>query len=419
MKILILNQAFYPDVVSTAQHASDLAAGLTEAGHQVTVICGRRGYDNPDMIFPARETWRDVKILRIWSTTLGKSAKWRRATDFATFILGCSLRLLFMPRVDAIISLTSPPLISFVAALAVPLKARHLFLWLMDINPDEAIAAGWLRPRSRRARCLSRMLAYSLHRADRIVVLDRFMKDRVLAKQVAEGKISVIPPWSHDDQVHFDARGRNDFRASLGLTNKFVVMYSGNHSPCHPLDTLMAAAERLAQSKDPENIVFCFIGGGSEFQKVQGWASAKHMDNVHCLPYQPLEKLSASLSAADLQVVVAGMPFVGIVHVCKIYNILAVGKRFLYIGPGESHITDIMASRPSRRLGDWCEHGDVEGATRIILDAYTQNPRIASRNIASEFSKNALLPRMIHVIERLATQPDKALAVELADERYN
>ena len=28
MKILLLNQCFYPDVVSTAQHASDLVAAL-------------------------------------------------------------------------------------------------------------------------------------------------------------------------------------------------------------------------------------------------------------------------------------------------------------------------------------------------------------------------------------------------------
>ena len=38
------------------------------------------------------------------------------------------------------------------------------------------------------------------------------------------------------------------------------------------------------------------------------------------LPYQPLQKLSASLSAADLQVAVMGEKFVGIVHPCKIYK---------------------------------------------------------------------------------------------------
>ena len=37
MKILLLNQAFHPDVVSTGQHATDLALELTAAGHEVTV----------------------------------------------------------------------------------------------------------------------------------------------------------------------------------------------------------------------------------------------------------------------------------------------------------------------------------------------------------------------------------------------
>ncbi len=43
-------------------------------------------------------------------------------------------------------------------------------------------------------------------------------------------------------------------------------MYSGNHSPCHPLDTLLAAARQL--EVDPR-LLFCFVGGGSEFRKIQ------------------------------------------------------------------------------------------------------------------------------------------------------
>jgi hypothetical protein len=52
MKILLLNQCFYPDVVSTAQHASDLVAALAERGHEVTVIASTRAYDNPQVKFP-------------------------------------------------------------------------------------------------------------------------------------------------------------------------------------------------------------------------------------------------------------------------------------------------------------------------------------------------------------------------------
>ena len=55
MRILLLNQCFYPDVVSTAQHLTDLAVALAERGHSVTVVASRRGYDNPSKRFPACE----------------------------------------------------------------------------------------------------------------------------------------------------------------------------------------------------------------------------------------------------------------------------------------------------------------------------------------------------------------------------
>ena len=68
MKILLLNQAFYPDVVSTAQHASDLTAALVQAGHEVAVVCSSRGYDDPTIRFPQEQTWKGVKIFRVGST---------------------------------------------------------------------------------------------------------------------------------------------------------------------------------------------------------------------------------------------------------------------------------------------------------------------------------------------------------------
>ena len=81
MKILLLNQAFYPDVASTAQHASDLAAKLTDRGHEVTVVCSRRAYDNPRERYRKRESWCGIQIRRISSFGFGKKARWRRAAS--------------------------------------------------------------------------------------------------------------------------------------------------------------------------------------------------------------------------------------------------------------------------------------------------------------------------------------------------
>ena len=396
MKILLLNQVFYPDVVATAQHLSDLAAELVKRGHQVTVVSARRGYEHPDSLFPPRETWRGVNIIRIYSTRFGKQAKWRRAMDFASFLFFCCLRLLFLPRHDAVVALTTPPLISFVGAWRAKLWGAKFCYWVMDFNPDEAIAAGWLRANSFAAKFLERCSLFSLRRAEKIVALDRFMRDRIVAKQIPEDKIAVIPPWSQDSEVSFDAIGREKFRVAHGLTDKFVVMYSGNHSPVHPLETVMQAANQLRQES---KIVFCFIGGGSEFARVKQWAVGN--PQVLCLPYQPLNELSASLSAADIHLVVMGNAMLGLVHPCKIYNIFAVGAPVAYVGPRPSHITEIFDKLPDYH---WIsvEHGE-SGNLASKLQTLAQKNSAASRQqqpqMMKQFCKASLVFQMIEVIE--------------------
>ena len=301
-------------------------------------------------------------------------------------------------------ALTSPPLISLLGALYVKLKGGRFIFWVMDLNPDEAVAAGWLQKDSLTARILAGLLNFSLHVANEVVVLDRFMRTRVIAKGVPAEKISVIPPWAHSDIVRYDPPGRQAFRERHGLTGKFVVMYSGNHSPCHPLTTVLEAAARLADRPD---IVFCFIGGGSEFPTVSNFATARVLPNIRCLPYQPLAELSASLSAADLHVVVMGDPLVGIVHTCKIYNIMCIGSPVLYIGPADSHVTDIAAGNGIPLSS--ATHGDVDLVVRRILanthngaDRGVPDPRMLERGRG--FHQHLLVPRFADLVEALPEQ---------------
>jgi len=390
LRILLLNQCFYPDVVSTAQHLTDLAIALAARGHDVTVIASDRGYDDPAARFKRRERWNGIEIIRIPSLSFGKNGRWRRAFSFASFLLMCALRLLTLRRFDVVVALTSPPLISFLGALFVKLEGGKFCFWVMDLNPDEAIAAGWLDERSIASRVLQRMLKYSLNASARTVVLDRFMKERVVAKGFDPARIAIVPPWSHDDHVQYSPAGREKFRQKHGLTEKFVVMYSGNHSPCHPLDTLLDAARAL---KERPEIVFCFVGGGSEQVKVRDLAAKHGLTNVKCLPYQPLNELAGSLSAADLHVVVMGDPFVGIVHPCKVYNIMSVGAPTLYIGPTPSHVTDIASQQQYRFF--LATHGDVDGVVKAVLKAVQQH----ERQPVISFAKQTLLPQLIDVIE--------------------
>jgi putative colanic acid biosynthesis glycosyltransferase WcaI len=395
VKILFLNQAFYPDVASTAQHLGDLATALSDRGHEVTVVCSRRAYDNPAERYARRESWRGVQIRRVSSFGFGKTARWRRALDFGSYFFNCLVHLAALPRYDLVVAMTSPPLISWLGAVFSRLKANYFAFWVMDLNPDEALAAGWLRADSCTTRILRAMLRYSLHRAASIIVLDRFMADKIAAKGVDPSKISVLPPWSHDHIVRYDKEGRERFRAENGLTGKYVVMYSGNHSPCHPLTTVLDAAKEL---RDRQDIAFCFVGGGSEFETVRREAAEHKMTNVVTLPYQPLNRLAASLSSADLHVVVMGDPFVGLVHPCKVYNIRTLGVPYLYVGPADSHVGDL---RPMFSV----RHGDVNAVVRHVIDAAASpvTGPVAHDDV-DDHSHDELVGKMVSTLERKAAR---------------
>jgi colanic acid biosynthesis glycosyl transferase WcaI len=321
-----------------------------------------------------RETWQGIDIRRIWTPGLGKKAKWRRLVDFAIFWLNAARILFFLPRHDVTVCLTSPPLISTLGTMAAKLKGGAVVPWVMDLNPDEAVAAGWLKAGGIVERTLTFIQNWSFRRASRIIALDRFMADRLKAKGVRAEVIHTDAPWSHDQAVSYDPRRVRRFVRSMGSPASSSSCIRAITAPVIRW-TVLAAADEL---KSESQLHFLFVGGGSEFKKVQAFAKEKALKNITCLPYQPMEKLSGSLSSADLHLVVMGDPFVGIVHPCKIYNILTLGIPFLFIGPEQSHGADL-----ARRLNDpaharTARNGDV----REIVAA---NPRgDAARHASGE-----------------------------------
>ena len=395
MKILLLNQCFWPDVVATSQQLTAVARRLSEQGHEVTVVAARQGYDDPGLTFPRRERWNGIEVIRVSSLNLGKKTRSVRTVNFVSFLLTSALQMLRLPRHDVVVALTSPPLISWLGSLFTKIKGGRMVFWAMDLNPDEAIAAGWLKQNSLIAKFLSRLLKSSMARAKTIVALDEFMKERIVSKGIDERKIAVIPP-ARDDNVRFDEEGREAFRRQHHLADKFVVMYAGNHSPCHPLNTLFESANEL---KSDEAIAFVFAGGGSEFKKVEAFARAHELTNIKCFPYQPQESFSAVLSAADLHVVVMGDPFVGIVHPSKIYNILSIGAPFVFIGPEHSSMGEIVSQIGDPKHAAHVSHGAAIELAKSISEAAKEMSDFKRSFRAPEIHEFDSLPSLVAVIE--------------------
>src|SRR5262249_19543848 len=116
MRIIILNQFFYPDHSATSQLMTELAESLVDAGLEVTAVAGRGFYTGGGTL-PRREQYKGARIERAWSTRFGKRNLAGRLSDYFSFYAGATWRLLTLPRHDIVMVLTTPPLISVVALI--------------------------------------------------------------------------------------------------------------------------------------------------------------------------------------------------------------------------------------------------------------------------------------------------------------
>jgi hypothetical protein len=321
-RILFINQYYWPDHASTAQHLTDLAESLASEGYDCHVLCGQGRY-KPGAPRPAAfEVRNGVTIHRVPATSLGRRSTLTRMIDYLSFYARAAGLAVRLPRYDAVVTLTTPPLIGLVGTLLRRLRgSRHVY-WSMDLHPDASLALGRMSRRNPIVAGLAWLSNAVYRRADKVVVLGSYMADRIVAKGVRPERLATVPVWSRRDEIYPVERHGHALRESLGLADKFVVMYSGNLGLAHSFDEFLAAARRLA---DRQQIVFLFVGDGPRMAEVRALKEREGFDNIRVLDYFPREQLHLSLSTADVHLISMRREMTGIVVPGKLYGAMASG----------------------------------------------------------------------------------------------
>ncbi|HYE03187.1 MAG TPA: glycosyltransferase family 4 protein [Phycisphaerales bacterium] len=361
MRVLLLNQVFYPDVAATAQHAHDLARHLVAHGHEVTALASRSLYGQRGAALPARETIDGVHVVRVGRSLFGKAGIVARVADFALFYLAAGARALLGPRHDVVVCFTTPPFIALVGWLLRLVRGTRFVYWVMDLYPDLPVACGVMRPRAPLTRFFEAINRFCLRRADRTVVLGRCMRERVLAKNVGADHVVRIGVWSDQEEVKPIPRADNPYRAEWDLGDRFVVMYSGNFGLGHDVETMCQAALRL---RDDDSIRFVFAGGGKKKEVVDRFVRAHGLGNCVLAPYQPRARLDAALSVADVHLASLREGVEGIMVPCKLFGIMAAGRPCVFIGSPSSELARVLAEHGA---GLTVRQGDVEALVGAIV----------------------------------------------------
>ncbi len=337
-RLLLINQHYWPDHASTAQHLTDLAESLAEQGHDVHVLCSRAASRPGGGVRKRKETRNGVTIHRVGASGLGRGSNLRRMGDYLTFHLAALLKALALPRFDVVVTLTTPPLIGLAGQLLRRWKgASHVF-WSMDLHPDASLALGLMDRRRHLVKLLLRISDALYRNADRVVALGSYMEDRLLAKGVRPQRLSVIPVWGRRDD---DGSGKatGSLRSALGLTNEFLLMYSGNHGLAHTFDEVLEAARRLKHRRD---LVFVFVGDGPRLRQVVDAKRVFALDNVRTLDFVPREQLQDALAAADAHLVTLRQEMTGICVPSKVYGAMSAARPIVFVGPEHCEVADAI-----------------------------------------------------------------------------
>jgi glycosyltransferase involved in cell wall biosynthesis len=384
LRIIILNQFFYPDHSATSQLMTELAESLVAAGLEVTALAGRGLYSGGRKL-PAREEYEGVRIERAWSTGFGKRCVAGRLSDYLSFYIGATWKLIAMQRHDIVLALTTPPLIGLVALVVGRLRGMRVVALIEDVYPDIAVALGALKPASPFTRALEWSNRFILTGADRIVVLSKCMRDRIVSRAGpdAEVRIDVIHNWA-DGELLSPLNSRwNPFSIEHDLASKFVVLFSGNLGQVNDFDTVLGAALLLRNRPD---VLFLFIGDGSQAAAIRSFAETNSLANIRLLPYQPREMTRYSIAAGDAALVTLSEGLAGLSVPSKTYSLLAAGRPILFVGDTASEAATIVVDS---KCGAVFKSGEAERLAGRVAEwsQDDQQLRLLGQNARSAFER--------------------------------
>lgn len=336
-RLLVLNQYYWPGVEATAYLLHDLCRQLA-AEFDVRVVTGMVNHP------AARQGWSEqdgVEILRVGSTSYDRRHLGLRALNYLTYLALALAAGLRSQRPDVVVCMTDPPVIADVALVVARRFRAPLVVISQDVFPEIAVALRRLENPALVA-ALRLMISFYLKRADRVIAIGETMRERLAGKGAPDERIRVIPNWVDTDAISPAPRD-NEWARENELDGKFVVMHSGNVGHAQNLDSLVRSATFL---RDVDDLAIAIIGYGARYVELTELSRTLEVEQVRFLPYQARERLSLSLSAADLHVVGLARGLSGYVVPSRLYGILAAGRPVLVAAEESSETAKLV-----RRIG--------------------------------------------------------------------
>lgn len=380
MKVVLVSEFFYPYKTSTQKILTELAEDFVEYGLEVDVLTTKNAYREEKQDLRKYEIYRGINIKRVFSTEGNRDSKIGRLLNYITFTTSVFFNLLFKKNYDKILFVSNPPLVPFIGYLIKKLRGKNYIYLVHDIYPDVAEKLGVIKKGSIISKVMNYMNKKIYTNAERIIALGKDMKRVIADKGVDEEKIEIVTNWA-DSRVNYEKEVDKNFYKKYRLENKFNILYTGNISKVHAIDTIIEVAKIL---KNEEDIMFTFAGDGNRKQDLIKLKEKEDLRNIQLENYMFGEEYNNLLNCANLFITTLQQGIEGLGVPSKTYTYMSVAKPLIAIMSENSEIGSMVNQY---NLGKQFNSKEYHKIAKFILELKNSNELYneISKNIRNKF----------------------------------
>jgi len=395
MNILVVSQYFWPENFLV----NDLAAGLVERGHTVTVLTGSPNYPIGRFFegygyINRHELYRGVKVIRVPLIPRGDGGGVRLVMNYCSFAAAASVLAPFLckGRYDVIFVFEPSPITVALPALVLKkLKSAPVLFWVQDLWPESLSATGAVKAKSVLS-IIGMLVRFIYRRCDRILIQSKAFRDSVIQQGGKPDDVRYFPN-STENVFHARLHSSDDLQP---LAQGFTIMFAGNIGVAQDFGTIIAAAKLLQGYRD---IHWVIVGDG----RMREWAENEILNlglsgNFHFLGRHPVEAMPTLIACADtLLVTLKKEPIFALTIPSKIQAYLACGRPVIAAIDGEgARIIDEAGA------GVTAPGENPEALARAVVQMYETpgevREEMGARGRAyydANFDRNVLLDKLV------------------------
>jgi glycosyltransferase involved in cell wall biosynthesis len=397
MRVLIVSQYFWPESFPI----NDLALGLKERGHEVSVLTGipnypsGRFYPGYGLLSPLRDSFEGVTVYRMPMVPKGNGNALNMMLYYLSLALSGSLLGPFLVgrKIDLIFVYQPSPITVGLPARAMKvISTAPILFWVQDIWPETLAGTGMVTSRLV-LKSVEKLVKFIYAGCDRILVQSKAFSERIQDLGVPKEKIFYYP--NSAEVLYQPVRVESDAPERELMPDGFRVMFAGNIGKAQDFPTILSAAEKL---KSYPEIKWVVLGNGTMRSWVEEEVRARNLnDAVHLLGRYPVTAMPRFFSLADaLLVILKKDPIFALTIPSKVQSYLACAKPIVAAldGEGASVINESGG-------GMTAPSGDADALADIVLRMYKMPKpdrekmgQLARNYFEKHFERNNLLDRL-------------------------